>query len=93
MTPTKPVTPVTILARLFDPERIELSSEAAESLLKLDFDEADRQRMTELAEKNQAGGLSEEERAELESYRQVAALVDLIRAKARLTLNKYAAVR
>jgi hypothetical protein len=80
--------PVTIFSRVFNPEKIDLSPEAAESLLKLAFDQADRDRMHELAVKNQADKLTAEERAELNNYEVAGHLVALIQAKARLVLRK-----
>ena len=88
-----PVTPNAILGRLFDPERIDLSPEAAASLLKLSFDQRDRDRMRELLVKNQDDSLSPDEKIELESYRQVASMVDLIQARARQALNRLSPVR
>ena len=43
--------------------------------------------MRELAEKNQAGSLSAEERADLDAYLRVGLLLDLWRAKAELSLE------
>jgi hypothetical protein len=47
--------------------------------------------MHELAEKNQAGELSEDELRALESYRHVGRLLDLMRSKARLSLRRASA--
>lgn len=77
-----------ILSRIIHPERDDLSPEAARSILKLDFDEQDRARMHELAGRAQDGALSEGEAAELESYRRVGRLLDLMRSKARRSLKR-----
>lgn len=76
-----------ILSRLIRPERADLSPEAARSILKLDFDDQDRARMHELAAKAQAGTLTGAEEAELESYRRVGRLLDMMRSKARRSLK------
>lgn len=77
-----------ILSRIIHPERDDLSPEAARSILKLEFDEHDRVRMHELATRAQSGELTEVELAELESYRRVGRLLDLMRSKARRSLER-----
>lgn len=76
-----------ILSRLIQPERADLSPEAAQSILKLDFDDQDRTRMHELSVKAQSGRLTDSEHAEIESYRRVGRLLDLMRSKARRSLK------
>ena len=83
-----PLTETAILSRVIQPERGDLPSEAAEAILRFDFDPADRARMHELAEKNQAGELTAEEQGQLENYRHVGRLLDLMRSKARLSLHR-----
>jgi hypothetical protein len=75
-----------ILSRLIRPERADLSPEAARSILRLEFDDEDRARMHALAAKAQRGELTDAEEAELESYRSVGRLLDLMRSKARRSL-------
>jgi hypothetical protein len=87
-------TPVTtaeasILSRLVRPDRDDLSPELAQALLTLDFDKTDRDRMHELAVKNQEGKLTKEEEELLDSYRRIGYFVDLMRSKARLILKKH----
>lgn len=77
-----------ILGRLIRPERDDLSPEAARSILQLAFDEQDRARMHELALKAQLGELTAEEQAEIESYRRIGRLVDLMHSKARRSLKR-----
>jgi hypothetical protein len=77
-----------ILNRVIRPERDDLCPEAARSLLKLAFEQTDLDRMHELAVKNQHGGLTPEEQAEIVEYRQVGLLLDLLKSKARLSLRK-----
>jgi hypothetical protein len=78
-----------IITRLVKPKRADLSAEAAEGLLQLDFDQKDRDRMHELAAKGQEGSLTKGEEEELESYRRIGYLVDLLRSKARIILKKH----
>jgi hypothetical protein len=77
-----------VLSRVIRPERDDLSPEAARSLLNLAFEQADLDRMHELAVKGQKGPLSREEQAEIAEYRQVGLLLDLLKSKARLALQK-----
>ncbi|HLM71225.1 MAG TPA: hypothetical protein VK459_00980 [Polyangiaceae bacterium] len=79
-----------ILGRLIRPERADLSPDAARSLLKLDFEDQDRARMHELVTRGQAGTLTVAEEAELESYRRVGRLLDMMRSKARRSLKDIA---
>jgi hypothetical protein len=78
-----------ILSRLVKPNRADFAPEVAEALLKLDFDQADRARMHELAVKSQEGSLTQPEEEELHSYRRIGYFVDLIRSKARISLKKH----
>lgn len=80
-----------ILGRLIRPERDDLSPEAARSILKLAFDDDDLARMRVLAAKAREDTLTEAEHAELESYRVVGRLLDLMRSKARSSLKRVGA--
>jgi hypothetical protein len=77
-----------ILTRVIQPKQGDLSSSAARAFLEFGFPEADRKRMHELAVKNQAGALTAAEEEELDAYVRVGQLVDLLAAKARLSLKK-----
>jgi hypothetical protein len=81
-----------ILARLIRPEDDNLTPEAAEGLLRIKFEQRDLDRMHELAVKNQDGELTPREREEMENYRHVGFLLDLMHSKARLALKKHRAV-
>ncbi len=76
-----------ILNRLIRPNQ-KLSQAAARALLRFNFDEADRTRMHELALKNQEDRLTRKEEIELQSYLKVGLFLDLIHAKAKLSLEK-----
>ena len=79
-----------ILSRVVGPENANLSREAAQSILGITFPENDRERMNELAEKARNGLLDTEEEAELDSYRHVGRLLEILKSKARLSLKKRA---
>ena len=81
-----------ILGRLIRPENGDLRAEAAEALLAIHFDGHDLDRMHELAVKNQEDRLSPEEKAEMDNYRRVSFLLDLMHSKARRSLKKHRAI-
>ena len=85
-------TPTGILSRVIRPEENNLPQAAAEGLLRLRFEQGDLDRLHDLAEKSQAGELRPEEREEMESYRQIGYLLDLLHSKARLALKPPRAV-
>jgi hypothetical protein len=93
-TETKPssISDMAILARLIRPEDDNLSVEAAKAFLCFRFDQGDLDRMHELALKNQDGRLTPDERAQMDNYRRVSFLLDLIHSKARRSLKKHRAV-
>ena len=76
-----------ILARVIRPDD-SLSPTAARALLKLGFPADDRQRMHELVTKNQDDSLTATEKRELESYRRVGRMLDLLAARARRSLKR-----
>ena len=82
-------TEAAILSRLIHPERDDLPSEAAAALLRLHFDREDLDRIHELVTKNQEDALTQAERTELETYLRVSSFIDLMHAKARLSLQKH----
>lgn len=73
--------------RLLRPNRGDLPPEAAHFFLQLQFDPDDLQRMHRLVVKNQEGALSSVEKEALRTYRQIGMQIDLLRAKARLSLQ------
>jgi hypothetical protein len=77
-----------IWTRLLQPERADLSEDAARSILRIGFNEQDKARMHELALKAQEGTLTESEQGELENYCRVGRSLDLIHSKARRSLKK-----
>lgn len=90
MTPALPLETheASILNRVIKPGESTLSPAGARAILKLDFDPSDRARMHELVVKNQEGNLTVQEQAELQGYLHVGLLFDLLRSKARLSLQR-----
>ncbi len=92
ITSPSPTSEAAILSRLIRPEDDNLTAEAAEALLTIRFPSGDLDRMHELAVKNQDGQITADERTEMESYRRVGFLLDLMHSKARRALKKHQAV-
>jgi uncharacterized protein YnzC (UPF0291/DUF896 family) len=81
-----------ILGRLISPDNGDLRAEAAEALLAIRFDRRELDRMHELAVRNQEDRLTPKEKAEMENYRRVSFLLDLMHSKARRSLTKHQTV-
>jgi hypothetical protein len=77
-----------ILDRLIRAEKAGFSAAGARSILKIDFEPADRERMHELALKAQEGTLTAAEQEETDAYEVVGHLLDLLHSKARLSLKR-----
>ena len=70
-------------------ERLMFDSDAAHAILSLRFGSGDEQRMRKLMEKNNQGTITEEEKAEMEAFRQVGSFLAILQAKARLKLRQH----
>ena len=77
-----------IWARLIRAQKDDLSSEAAEFLLSIAFDNRDQERMLELADRSEAGILTAEEQAEFDSYLHIGNFLAVMQSKARLAPKK-----
>jgi hypothetical protein len=88
MSPTVINGEATILSRTIRPEDGDLSADAARSLLKLSLPESDQHRAQDLSAKAVAGTLTRPEELELDNYRAVGRLLELMKSKARLSLQK-----
>ena len=77
-----------ILRRIVSPERPFSSKEAARAVLTFKFGSGDRERINELATKNQAGLLSSQEEEELNNYLRVGQTLGILQSKARRTLRQ-----
>ena len=86
-----PTSEVAILSRLIRPEDATLSAEAAEGLLAIRFEERDLDRIRDLVARNQEDRLTSPERTEMENYRRVSFLLDLMHSKARRSLKRHGA--
>jgi hypothetical protein len=77
-----------IWARLMQAQRDDPSQEAAQYLLSIGVGENDRDRMQQLAERSECGTLTDEERAEFDSYLHVGNLLAVMQSKARVALRR-----
>jgi hypothetical protein len=78
---------VSILNRILRPNSPTFSREAAQDILALDFDQADKDRMRHLSAKARAGTLSAKEDAEAGKYELVGHLLNIMQSKARRSLK------
>jgi hypothetical protein len=76
-----------ILSRAIAPGSGVWTPSVAQGILSLTLSSPDRERMNELAAKAREGSLGADEQLEIESYRQACRLLDLMKAKARLSLK------
>jgi hypothetical protein len=76
-----------VWARLMQAQTTHLSPEAAEYLLSIELAESDRNRMEQLAERSEAGILTDEERAEFEGYVHVGNLLAVMQSNAWVVLG------
>jgi len=83
-----PNTEAAIWARLLEARKGELSPESAEYLLSVTFAETDRKRMEQLAERSEAGALTDQERAEYDSYLHIGNLLAVMQSKTRVALRR-----
>jgi hypothetical protein len=82
-----PQSDIAILARLIRPEEGLLTPDAAQAILRIGFDQSDLDRMHDLVVRNQSDDLTLVEKIELENYRRVSFLLDLMHSKARKSLK------
>jgi hypothetical protein len=78
-----------IFARLFEGENGNISGQLARKILHIAFAENDQARMEELAQRNQQGLLTAQEREELANYVKVGDLLAILHSKARQALKKH----
>jgi hypothetical protein len=87
VSPAPDVSEVSILNRILRPNLPTFSPEAAQDILGLDFDQADKDRMRQLSAKARAGTLTGEEDAEAAKYEMVGHLLNILQSKARRSLK------
>lgn len=80
---------LSILQRLVESQRGELSPPAAEAVLQLQLADSDQARMNELASKSNDGVLTSAEADEYDAYIAAADWLSLWKAKARLALKHH----
>ena len=88
MRPEAILTEADILTEVVDPKRATLSPELAQELLSLRFNEDATDRMRELLSKKNAGTIMPAEKLTLDNYLRVGEFLDLMQAKARITLTQ-----
>ena len=81
------ITEADILGDIFVPRRGDMPTEAARSILAWRFSARATRRMRTLLNRNNNGLLTQAEEAELDRYRRVGLLLDLLQAKARVSLK------
>ncbi len=86
-TPLDPSSEVTILARVLGKENGQLPATTARYYLTLEFTDADKTRMHDLAQRNQDGALSASEQQELFAYAKVGTLLSILKSRARRALK------
>ena len=76
-----------IFARIIKADASDLSRDLARYMLTLGFDDDDQKKMTDLAERNQAGLLSTDEKAELKNFVKAGHMLALLHSRARMALK------
>jgi hypothetical protein len=76
-----------IWARLIQAPGMPISPDAARFLLSIEFSEADQERMQLLMDHSNEGTLSSAERAELDSYENIANVLSVMHSRARSALG------
>src|SRR5262249_10522468 len=76
-----------ILKRAIRPSTPSFPPEIAEAILEIELDSKDKARLHQLALQGQKGLLTGEESQELETYRRIGYFLDLLRSKARRSIQ------
>ncbi len=85
------ITEAGILSRVIQPGTGGWDKAAASAILSFSFSTDDRERMHVLLEKAKAAELDEVEQSELKSFREAGRTLELMKARARLSLQQSAA--
>ncbi|MGE0759963.1 MAG: hypothetical protein AB7F89_02665 [Pirellulaceae bacterium] len=88
MADTSTITEADILSEVVAPDQPGISPEFARVILDLHFTDKANQQIRKLLEKNNKGTINESERAVLDKYLRVGQFLDLVQAKARLSLEQ-----
>ena len=89
MATTPTITEADILSQVIAPGQPGLSPDSARSILELRFSDAAKDRMRDLMNRNNRGMITDAETSELEKYLRVGMFLDLIQAKAHVSLRKH----
>lgn len=81
------ITESEILADVIAPDQGDLSADVAESVLRWKFTDRTVAHMNALADSNNKGTITAQEREELEKYLRVGSLTNILQAKARRSLQ------
>ena len=79
---------IEIWADVIEPDNHDMSESEANAVLRWRFNEAAKQRMEQLANRNGRGTLTVPEKEELEAYIRVGQVIGILQAKARLSLKR-----
>jgi hypothetical protein len=82
------ITEAEILDELVGCDRAGLNGQAARAFLRLNFTKETRRQIGQLLRKNNRGTITTSERMALEKYLRVGQFLDLLHAKARISLQK-----
>jgi hypothetical protein len=87
MNPATDKSEAAILDRVFRPNAADWPRAAADAILNIGFDPSDLERMAQLMEMAKDGDLSVELAEELEHYRHIGRLLELMKSRARRSLQ------
>ena len=76
-----------ILSRIIQPDSGDWPQAAAVAILGMGFHETDQERMTVLLERAKAGDITNKESETLEHYRHIGKLLELLKSRARRSLE------
>ena len=88
MTKSTLISDVDVLEHVVWPVKGDMAPDAARAILELKFDGAATKRIRHLLQRNNRGTISAEERVTLEKFIRVGKLIDILHAKARLSLKE-----
>lgn len=88
MSEASTITEAEILADAIVPDRADMPVEAARAVLDWKFSEAAARHMRTMLDRNNEGALTPAEELELDRYRRVGMLLDLVQVKARVSLHR-----
>ena len=81
-------TQAAILDRALGTRPSALSADAARYFLSIRLDPKDEKRANELAEKARQGSLNDDEQAEIDEYRRVGRVIEMLKLRAKAALNQ-----